>query len=245
MTSGGSGVAGTTVPAFVERASTRCGPGAVSGVSPGLRSRPSLSARRRPRRRPHRPDGVAGTTVPAFVERGHRQRLRTRSLRVSPGLRSRPSLSGLFLLFLRLRLSCVAGTTVPAFVERRMRSASEADLRVSPGLRSRPSLSGRMGYPVQSCIVWGVAGTTVPAFVERLWDTPVQSVTSARVAGTTVPAFVERSSSLGDGVCSSMVSPGLRSRPSLSGTAAAARALPVEVSPGLRSRRWRCSCVPA
>ena len=87
-------VAGTTVPAFVERYSAQSKPSEDQWVSPGLRSRPSLSAGT-----PGRPRG-------------------TRCL-VSPGLRSRPSLSGLCRPRLRRRhRRCVAGTTVPAFVER-------------------------------------------------------------------------------------------------------------------------------
>ena len=155
--------------------------------------------------------GVAGITVPAFVERLRRvyrqRRAPMRPLEVSPGLRSRPSLSGV-----GARVSGVgtraraAGITVPAFVE--------------PGLRSRPSLSAynrvRAGH--------GVAGITVPAFVERGQCIRDCSLRRPRVAGITVPAFVERSGTRVAGITVPafvdtghlLVSPGLRSRPSLS-----------------------------
>ena len=62
-------------------------------VSPGLRSRPSLSAALDAECGDPRA-GVAGTTVPAFVERVAGIELPSEVIEVSPGLRSRPSLSG-------------------------------------------------------------------------------------------------------------------------------------------------------
>ena len=86
---------------------------------------------------------------------------------------------------------------------------------VSPGLRSRPS-SIHQSIRISS----GVAGITVPAFVERRncsGSSPTRY--SAGVAGITVPAFVERvrRSWRPDVLIKLGVSPGLRSRPSLSG----------------------------
>ena len=93
-------------------------------VSPGLRSRPSLSDSRDMAREPiflPRHQGVAGTTVPAFVEREGIGAIPAVPLRrVSPGLRSRPSLSVIKLPVIHAWRIAVA---------------------VSPGLRSRPSLS--------------------------------------------------------------------------------------------------------
>ena len=110
-------VAGTTVPAFVER--LRCPyrhPGRP-GVA-GQRSRPSLSGDERGAILAEL-RSVAGTTVPAFVER-----VPSYSIRLP-----------------RSRGQGVAGTTVPAFVERLLRVARfdkpGAARRVSPGLRSR------------------------------------------------------------------------------------------------------------
>ena len=61
-------VAGADVPAFVERCSPIPLSNRFSRVSPGLMSRPSLSADGQlPREADH--PGVAGADVPAFVER--------------------------------------------------------------------------------------------------------------------------------------------------------------------------------
>ena len=94
-------VAGTTVPAFVERRPSVPPLGALPAVSPGLRSRPSLSAK-------------------------ELEDERQACLRVSPGLRSRPSLSGRHLVHARPRRHRVAGTTVPAFVERSSSGGGDA-----------------------------------------------------------------------------------------------------------------------
>ena len=109
---------------------------------------------------------------------------------VSPGLRSRPSLS------------------VDAA------RALDTRLKVSPGLRSRPSLSAQQLF-VRLFNFPSVAGTTVPAFVSGLHRAKF-SYRVWCVAGTTVPAFVERSRSLPGCLSLRHVSPGLRSRPSLS-----------------------------
>ena len=110
-------VAGITVPAFVERVMCKGDQRTVAEVSPGLRSRPSLSGSRSPY--PGGPRGcVAGITVPAFVERPSNVKAVDPMPTVSPGLRSRPSLS-----------------VLPEIARRRVR------ITVSPGLRSRPSLS--------------------------------------------------------------------------------------------------------
>ena len=83
----------------------------------------------------------------------------------------------------------------------------------------------------------GVAGITVPAFVER--TTVYIDITDSHwsVAGITVPAFVERLRTACVIVLAANVSPGLRSRPSLSVYARRrlSRAAGL-VSPGLRSR---------
>ena len=133
---------------------------------------------------------------------------------VSPGLRSRPSLSE------------------PRLGQPRRRT------RVSPGLRSRPSLSVPGEERDRAVLRRGVAGTTVPAFVERAKRSTRIGSHTGSVAGTTVPAFVERTSSTAASPsCAPRVSPGLRSRPSLSAckdhlvTRFSGR-----VSPGLRSR---------
>ena len=112
-------------------------------VSPGLRSRPSLSDAPA-RRSPQQPAGVAGITVPAFVERVTKSAMR---------------MSG---------RSGVAGITVPAFVERGARALTK------------------------SLLTRCVAGITVPAFVERCSAPPSVDTAAAGVAGITVPAFVER-----------------------------------------------------
>ena len=62
-------VAGTTVPAFVERAFGYVHLCLRLQVSPGLRSRPSLSADAVNVTLLRSTPSVAGTTVPAFVER--------------------------------------------------------------------------------------------------------------------------------------------------------------------------------
>ena len=86
-----------------------------------------------------------------------------------------------------------------------------------------------------------VAGTTVPAFVERRarsWT--AGTATSLAVAGTTVPAFVERFGTIEDAEQVAVLSPGLRSRPSLSAPRPAVRSgalLPGcrrDYGPGLR-----------
>ena len=65
------GVAGITVPAFVERSRSadRFRKRRIIVVSPGLRSRPSLSALDVENAVLDHLAGVAGITVPAFVER--------------------------------------------------------------------------------------------------------------------------------------------------------------------------------
>ena len=133
-------VAGTTVPAFVERwtgGSTFCRSSSVAGTTvPAFVER----ALRIPYPPPlhHR---VAGTTVPAFVERWPPSCACVGGAVVSPGLRSRPSLSG---LSTRRHghggRCCVAGTTVPAFVERRITATASRHPRecrrdYGPGLR--------------------------------------------------------------------------------------------------------------
>ena len=84
-------VAGIKLPAFVER-SLQPGAAPRTPVSPGLNSRPSLSAR-------HELHAV-------------------RAARVSPGLNSRPSLSGVTARIASRRNAGVAGIKLPAFVER-------------------------------------------------------------------------------------------------------------------------------
>ena len=88
-------------------------------VSPGLRSRPSLSVLILPRCNATRSTCVAGATVPAFVER---DRLAVGVLTVVGGVagatvpafveRDSPELHR------RASAPSVAGATVPAFVER-------------------------------------------------------------------------------------------------------------------------------
>ena len=103
-------VAGTTVPAFVERMHLGEPPGGCRHYGPGVERASAVVnvgvagttvpafVERAPRRRGQRPPprvGVAGTTVPAFVERPlPSSTMRLHGLTVSPGLRSRPSLSG-------------------------------------------------------------------------------------------------------------------------------------------------------
>ena len=70
--------------------------------------------------------------------------------------------------------------------------------------------------PIMAGTMSCVAGTTVPAFVERRLFALAQVRRSGGVAGTTVPAFVERASEGKLLSCAGRVSPGLRSRPSLS-----------------------------
>ena len=65
-----SSVAGVNLPAFVERASAIGDRGGDSPVSPGLISRPSLSAAI-DRGKPQIASGVAGVNLPAFVERAN------------------------------------------------------------------------------------------------------------------------------------------------------------------------------
>ena len=190
-------------------------------MSPGLRSRPSLSGGALSGALPgsNMPEGVAGTTVPAFVERGRSRRIRRRRLP-----------------------SGVAGTTVPAFVERAQPMTRCKTRRrsgcVSPGLRSRPSLSvTNVGQrrPRSSMRVSPGLRSRPSLSVLSLYPTPVP--TMLRVAGTTVPAFVERLPAAGDGLpARRRVSPGLRSRPSLSDPLSAGVPAARRVSPGLRSR---------
>ena len=81
-----------------------------------------------------------------------------------------------------------------------------------------------------------VAGIQVPAFVERnsiLSPPPTRRRTG--VAGIQVPAFVERRRLISSWA-GYRVSPGFRSRPSLSAPLAVAAAATTEVSPGFRSR---------
>ena len=135
------GVAGIKLPAFVERGHPY-NPRDPSGpVSPGLNSRPSLSAGI-DHQGSRALDGVAGIKLPAFVERGSTMVRITVLVAVSPGLNSRPSLS-----------------VVPD-------QARFLNCRVSPGLNSRPSLSdGKPSMTGHS--LSRVAGIKLPAFVER------------------------------------------------------------------------------
>ena len=187
------GVAGITVPAFVERARRWSSRARRAAVSPGLRSRPSLSA---PQRR--QPDVVL-TVSPGLRSRPSLSGLAAdgtgRGRTVSPGLRSRPSLSGARRGHRRRSMpASVAGITVPAFVERRTRTATA---------RGRPP---------------GVAGITVPAFVER----PASAGTATSVPVPVSPGLRSRPSlsdreSRSGSPLGRTVSPGLRSWPSLSG----------------------------
>ena len=81
-------------------------------MSPGLRSRPSLSAYDRQIAPGRSAAGVAGTTVPAFVER------LGEIVHACVGFE---------------RSSSVAGTTVPAFVERTTDTRPDDGAHVSPG----------------------------------------------------------------------------------------------------------------
>ena len=185
----GPGVAGTTVPAFVERNKKYLNQVGRSRVSPGLRSRPSLSGRLRA--------------------------LRDRSLvelpsRVSPGLRSRPSLSDQFDAAARRRpRRGVAGTTVPAFVERVSHRGCSSRSESSVAGTTVPAFVERSSVSFTDIPAFrGVAGTTVPAFVERgaplvhddwesvgvspgLRSRPSLSV-AVVVAGQVVPALCRR-----------------------------------------------------
>ena len=184
-----SSVAGTPVPAFVERGLARDHPlrrRRVAGTPvPAFVERGSWPGPRRGW------PGVAGTPVPAFVERASCPARRTTTTPVLPGPRFRPSLSGLRGRPRGRRLGRVAGTPVPAFVERTKyaggrwaagnsvagtpvpafveRSTSryrDGERCVLPGPRFRPSLSG-IGFGVRIALRRRVAGTPVPAFVER------------------------------------------------------------------------------
>ena len=184
-------VAGINLPAFVERPSAICPTRAPWTVSPGLTSRPSLSARRPSPSRAWAAR-VAGINLPAFVERPPTSWSGARCWSVSPGLTSRPSLSGDLVaepvavglvspgLTSRPSLSVcmhthrgrrrprVAGINLPAFVERRTGWATaSASAPVSPGLTSRPSLSDPPRR-LPGARAAGVAGINLPAFVERL-----------------------------------------------------------------------------
>ena len=160
-------------------------------VSPGLTSRPSLSAGGN-QFAPGQRQRVAGINLPAFVERSSAAGRPSRML-VSPGLTSRPSLSDRGRLQFRQPRSRVAGINLPAFVE-----------RICLLLCKR-------------FFVKGVAGINLPAFVERVYDDSLLKRDPGGVAGINLPAFVERL------LCSygrrllGRVSPGLTSRPSLSG----------------------------
>ena len=226
-------------------------------MSPGLRSRPSLSAslsgitvpafveRLRSRAWAELSCGVAGITVPAFVERTRgRPWVRAGVPEVSPGLRSRPSLSaerpGVRCEWSRTRR--VAGITVPAFVERTKpwsspprRAASVAGITV-PAFVERT----RARIARERAVGSSVAGITVPAFVEReqVADLARAVGSAPSVAGITVPAFVERDQvAARTAVRRAPVSPGLRSRPSLSAQPPRESRLGAgRVSPGLRSR---------
>ena len=138
---GVGGVAGINISAFVERRPSGARSRASGGVSPGLTSRPSLSAAQA-RHAARRRGGVAGINISAFVERASCGRNSMRAILVSPGLTSRPSLSGAFQVQHRAIRPCVAGINISAFVERCAQSASPP--------RSR-----------------GVAGINISAFVER------------------------------------------------------------------------------
>ena len=161
-------------------------------VSPGLRSRPSLSAASPCATAPRR-SRVAGITVPAFVERAS----------------ACPAFSDWH--------SSVAGITVPAFVERSLAvMVGLLIAAVSPGLRSRPSLSDEKRNR------WvGLHRQVSPGLRSRPSlsgpRAPAPRALSRRVARITVPAFVERWAATLTGEPPWSVSPGLRSRPSLSG----------------------------
>ena len=111
-------------------------------VSPGLRSRPSLSESPCFTDRPAESRRVAGATVPAFVERLGAMLSDTRTF------------------------AGVAGATIPAFVERTRCPPITSGKAVSPGATvpafvERSTVSGPPSIPPS------VAGATVPAFVER------------------------------------------------------------------------------
>ena len=141
-----SGVAGTTVPAFVERAkprsrcrNRRAAPSRVAGTTVPAFVERSIARTAEKVLTGH--DRVAGTTVPAFVERlhdGSPRWLAHAAARVSPGLRSRPSLSVEPRGMVRWRSAGprVAGTTVPAFVER-SRIGGRATLNRGPAKSCR------------------------------------------------------------------------------------------------------------
>ena len=140
--SGGRGVAGTKVPALIERPrSIR----RLSGwllVLPELKFRPSLSD-----------DYVRpGGGDPAGV---------------LPELKFRPSLSVCTYRTAPTSTCGVAGTKVPALIERRSAAGSlSAAVTVLPELKFRPSLSAP-GPRAQAVPTTGVAGTKVPALIER------------------------------------------------------------------------------
>ena len=113
-------------------------------LSPGLRSRPSLSVAVTHDVLSVLP--VAGTTVPAFVERRRCSSSKQVPAPLSPGLRSPPSLS----------------------VDASARAGGRAVGRLSPGLRSRPSLSAR-GAPICAA-EQGCCPNYDSGFLERSWS---------------------------------------------------------------------------
>ena len=137
-------VAGTTVPAFVERRAAAETLGTTQALSPGLRSRPSLSGH-------------------------HIRHARLLHDVLSPGLRSRPSLSVDMLAKLPAgpdRLSPGLRSR-PSLSDGNVGTPPPPATTLSPGLRSRPSLSDVVLGGSLRLRGGAVAGTTVPAFVER------------------------------------------------------------------------------
>ena len=146
-------------------------------LSPGLRSRPSLSVHETKAVYLPVVAAVAGTPVPAFnslSDRGQRAGPPGIVHGLSPGLRSRPSLSG---------SASLAGVSTSVVLSPGLRSrpslsdfevgrAGRHAIRLSPGLRSRPSLSARGGVRYRATR-GAVAGTPVPAFVERARWSPL------------------------------------------------------------------------
>ena len=206
------GVAGTTVPAFVER--TSCARRTHSTPSVAGTTVPAFVERRHRRSKPATCcPGVAGTTVPAFVERTPPSTTKTQSRWCRRGLRSRPSLSETYTWLTTPRAGYV-----------------------SPGLRSRPSLSAKEHH--QGARRGSrVAGTTVPAFVERGITPPSAELPATRSPGLRSRPSLSAVEPRRDHYGCREVSPGLRSRPSLSeGVWKLSKRQPPHVSPGLRSR---------
>ena len=164
------GVAGTKVPALIERWGTMTIWLPSPRVLPELKFRPSLSVAdprfgQTRRRRvagtkvpaliertaistPPRPDSprVAGTKVPALIERGVFTRLPNTGATVLPELKFRPSLSVELPSVSDDPHPRVAGTKVPALIERRLWGRCAGGLPgVLPELKFRPSLSASCG----------------------------------------------------------------------------------------------------